>query len=312
MTDSQAIRNLCDSWKDAVVQPDGSIAIGRDSERFRLLANSVAFHDLDYDSMRAACIGLTSVLLLPGQNTVVDRDHHALWSWCGQLLCGSQSPYFNRSMEEYPLRQLMELCFRASLVGTCRPGRAGWEQMQASNRLLDVHAQAWMLGSHTALAFLAFPMLEGVTKRHCSDFVQMDGRAIQTWKALQADGNTRTYQPGRTCSSLWSLLELLRSTVASDELRGDLTQLEAHFATFSDDGSPGFKVLYDWRNGSLHGASLNSTVGGTVLNMAILIALSSLREDYDAVRRQTLDQVRYDLQSGSAHRSPWSYYPPYT
>jgi hypothetical protein len=95
-------------------------------------------------------------------------------------------------------------------------------------------------------------------------------------------------------------------------LREDLTQLEAHFATFSDDGSPGFKVLYDWRNGSLHGASLNSTVGGTVLNMAILIALSSLREDYDAVRRRTLDQVRYELQSGSAHRSPWSYYPPYT
>jgi len=312
MTDSQAIRNLCDSWKDAVIQPDGAIAIGGDSERFRLLANGVAFHDLDYDSMRAACIGLTSVLLLPGQNTVVDHDHHALWSWCGQLLCGSQSPYFNGSMEDYPLRQLMELCFRASLVGTYRPDRAGWEQMQASGRLLDVHAQAWTRGSHTALAYLAFPMLEGVTKRHCSDFVQMDGRAIQTWNALRTDGGTRAYQPGQRCSSLWDLLELLRGTVASDELRGDLTQLEAHLATFSDDGSPGFKVLYDWRNGSLHGASLNSTVGGTVLNTALLIALSSLREDYDAVRRQTLDQVRRDLQSGSAQRSPWSYYPPYT
>lgn len=312
MSDSKTIRNLCDSWKASVMQPNGSIAIGGESDQLRLLANGVAFHDLDYDCMRAACIGLTSVLLLPGQNTIVDQDHHALWSWCGQLLCGSQSPYFDGSIEAHPFRQLMELCFRASLVGTYRPDREGREQMQAADRLMDIHTQAWKRGSHTALAYLAFPMLEGVTKRHCSDFVQMDGRTIQAWNAPRDGGGTHTYQPGQVCSSLWKLLELLRSTVASDELRGDLTELETHLATFSDDGSPGFKVLYDWRNGSLHGASLNSTVGGTVLNTASLIALSQLREDYDAVRRQTLDRVRWELQSGSVDRSPWSYYPPYT
>lgn len=312
MVDARVIRELCESWRAETLQPDGGLAIGGASERFRLLANGVAFHDLDYDSLRAACLGLTSVLLLPGQNTVIDHDHFAFWAWCGQLLCGGRSTYFNRTLDDAALKQLMELCVRASVVGTYRPDREGWEEMVSADRRLDVYTQAWKRGGHTALSYLAFPLLEGVTKRHCSDFVSADGRVIQAWQAPQADGGPRTYQVGRRCSSLLDLLGLLQETAADAQLRSDLGEIAAHISTFSDEGAPGFAVLYDWRNGSLHGANLYGTVGGTVFNTALLIALSRLKPSFDELRLSTLEQVRWELQGGSDSRSPWSYYPPYT
>ena len=312
MTDAKAIMKLCNSWRSAAMQPDGSLTIGGDSEKFRLLANSVSFHDLDYDAMRSACIGLSAVLLLPGLNTVVDHDHSAFWSWCAELLCGSRATYFGQAIADYPLRTLMELTFRASLVGAYRPDKQGWEQARAVDSLLDVHTQAWKRGAHTALTYLAFPLLEGVVKRKCSHYVEMDGTILHEWSTTAANGRPQTHQVGRRCSSLWSLLDLLKTLVACEELRDDLANIEDHLATYSDDGSPGFKVLYDWRNGSLHGASMNGTVGGTVLNTAILIALSDIRDNYDAIRQQTLEQVQRDLRYASSDRSPWSYYPPYT
>jgi hypothetical protein len=70
-------------------------------------------------------------------------------------------------------------------------------------------------------------------------------------------------------------------------------------------------VLFRWRNSSLHGETSLPTIGGTVFNTAILIALDAIAADYESVRDRVIHHVRWEAQAAGGHRSPWLYYPPY-
>lgn len=282
-TSAEQIRSLCQSWLNATALPGGGFAIGGGSEKFRLLNNGIVIHELDHDGLRAACLGLSTVLLMPGLNTVIDWDHRWFWSWCGELLC-SGSEYF--SQDDHEIKELLALCVRASLAGSYRPDQQGWEQQRDQSVAMEPNSREWVTQAQSALGYLAFPLLEGMLKRQCAAFVAMSGEVLQEFEVPAPEGKTRTYKVGRTCSSLRDLLWLLHAEVAGDDLRDDLNEQRSHLAAFSDNQQGGFQVLYQWRNGSLHGSASLTTIGGTVLNTALLIALAPLREGYEAIRRR--------------------------
>jgi hypothetical protein len=284
--------------------------IGPESEQFRLIRNGFAFHELTHDELRAACLGLSTVLLHPGLNTVIDADHYWFWSWCGELFAGSRSTYF--SVDEQELKDLFGLVVRASLAGV-----SGRRDQPASESATGVEQamepNAWLLGlkSKVVLAYLAFPLLEGLLKKECRAFVGQDGSVVTSFSVPRPSGNARTYQPGRTCSSIRDLLLLIRNQAATPELASDLDEQESHLRAFAKPNEDGFDVIYRWRNSSLHGAASFPTIGGTVLNTAILIALPALSSDYGALQTAALEQASWETQIESPIRSPWSYYPPY-
>jgi len=312
-----------------------------------LLRNGVVFHELDHEQIRAACIGLSSVLLLPGLNTVIDQDHQWFWSWCAELLCRSGSSYFS-SESDRELRATVGLCCRAALAGVYRNDRDGWERQRDQSKNMEHNARAWVQGAHTALAYLAFPLLEGIVKKHCARYVGMDGRVVEAFEvaridgtarpyrvgqpcsslrdmlwllydrvaseAARIDGRARPYRVGQPCSSLRDMLWLLYDRVASEELRHDLDEQRIHLGAFASESEDGFEVLYRWRNSSLHGEASLSTIGGTVLSTALLISISALQAEYESVRASAVDGVRREAMSAASgidYRSPWSYYPPY-
>ena len=291
----------------------GGLQIGGADEEFRLLRNGVVFHELDHEQIRAACIGLSSVLLLPGLNTVIDQDHQWFWSWCAELLCRSGSSYFS-SESDRELRATVGLCCRAALAGVYRNDRDGWERQRDQSKNMEHNARAWVQGAHTALAYLAFPLLEGIVKKHCARYVGMDGRVVEAFEVARIDGTARPYRVGQPCSSLRDMLWLLYDRVASEELRHDLDEQRIHLGAFASESEDGFEVLYRWRNSSLHGEASLSTIGGTVLSTALLIAISALQAEYESVRASAVDGVRREAMSAASgidYRSPWSYYPPY-
>ena len=291
----------------------GGLQIGGADEEFRLLRNGVVFHELDHEQIRAACIGLSSVLLLPGLNTVIDQDHQWFWSWCAELLCRSGSSYFS-SESDRELRATVGLCCRAALAGVYRNDRDGWERQRDQSKNMEHNARAWVQGAHTALAYLAFPLLEGIVKKHCARYVGMDGRVVEAFEAARIDGTARPYRVGQPCSSLRDMLWLLYDKVASEDLRHDLDEQRIHLGAFASESEDGFEVLYRWRNSSLHGEASLSTIGGTVLSTALLIAISALQAEYESVRASAVDGVRREAMSAASgidYRSPWSYYPPY-
>ena len=111
---SAQIRQLCDAWRQAVLLPNGSIAIGGASEQHRLRANGIQPHDLSYNELRAACVGLIGVLLLPGLSTVIDEDHEWFWAWGAEILLARGNGLFFDAEAE--IRGLVETTVRAALA----------------------------------------------------------------------------------------------------------------------------------------------------------------------------------------------------
>lgn len=316
MSDPQRIRDLCKAWLNAASQPDGGLAIGGDTERHRLHRNGVAFHSLALDEVRAACLGLSEVLLLRGMNTVIDLDHQLFWAWIGQVLLGPEADVFGT--DEREVAELYEVCIRASLAGI-RPPVSSQEEWEAQNRRFNIeepNARHLVQRAHLTLAFLAFPLLEAIAKRAARAYLDYSGTVLQPWSVPNQGGGLKNYSPSgpgsSRCSSIRDLLFLVRDTVAGPGLQADLDEMRAIFRN-RDSSVDAFDGIYAWRNQSLHGQTTHPAIGGTVLNVAILISLEFVATDYDVRRDRQVERCRWEQQTAAltGTRSPWSYYPPF-
>jgi hypothetical protein len=307
------ITKLCDDWCTASATPGGGMAIGANTEKFRLLANGVAFHELDHEAMCAAIIGLSKVLLRPGLNTVVHQDHFGLWSWCGELLLGPRAQLF--PLDQHEIKSLYETALHAALAGCLRPP-ASKEEWQEQNRIQELqphHAKQLLQQASLVLGYLAFPLLEAVLKRACTNFVTYDGQVVSSFTVLNKQGTPKQYDPqgafrDRQCSSLRDLLVLHHTLVAKPELKAVLDRFRDHITMLDGTQDP-FDVIYSWRNQSLHGSTNFQTIGGTILNLSLLISLFEIEQDFEQRRVAAIEHCRWEAQT--QHKSPWSFYPPY-
>jgi hypothetical protein len=307
------IEKLCDDWCAASITPEGGMAIGANTEKFRLLANGVQFHELGHEALCAALIGLSKVLLRPGLNTVVVQDHFALWSWCGELLLSPRSQLFTTAQRE--IKSLYEVSIHAALAG-CRKPPETKEEWQEQNRIQELqphHAKQLLRESSLVLGYLGFPLLEAVLKRACATYVAFDGQVISTFSVPNRQGNPRQYDPNgsfrdRQCSSLRDLLFLHSTVVAGPQLKAYVDRFRIYLTSLDGSQDP-FDLLYGWRNQSLHGSTNFQTIGGIVLNISLLISLFEIEHDFEQHRLQTIEHCRWEAQSQC--KSPWSFYPPY-
>ena len=301
---AQLISDLCDSWV-AATTGGGTIQIGAASESFRLRNNGLEPHDFIYSEVRAACIGLTRALLLPGFNTIIDFDHQLLWAWCAEVLVGSHGQFF--AANEHELKSLLGLACRASLAGAARPDGSGFEERRRQYELMEPNARELVNHAHEVLSYLSFPLLEGVLRKVAKTFITYDGVVLAPFQ-----GKNRKYEANDRCSNLGDLLRLLEAQIAGPDLSQALDDLKKHLQILVP-GKDAFDIVVDWRNSSLHGEARLPTIGGTVLSMTLIIALDQIQSDYDALRAEVMKQVAWELQTASltGHRSPWAYYPPW-
>jgi len=311
--DAAQIAKLCDDWCAATATPDGGLAIGPKTEKFRLLANGIVFHELGFDALCAALLGLSKVLLRPGLNTIVDHDHFGAWSWCGELLLGPSTNLF--SIEQQEIKSLFETTIHAALAHCRKPtdSKEEWELQNQITEMQPHHAKQLLREATLVLAYMALPLLEAVLKRACKSFVSFDGQVVSAFTVEDLQGDPRPYGPrgsrGRSrCSSVRDLLLLHHLHVAEPALKSLVNGFRNHIAALDCSQDP-FDVIYSWRNQSLHGTTNFQTIGGTLLTLALLISLFEIREDFDQHKEQVLKHCRWEAQSG--YKSPWSFYPPY-
>jgi hypothetical protein len=304
------IKELCNNWCQAVQRTEGGLVIGGQSEQYRLLRNGIQFHDLDFEQLVAAIDGLTKVLLLPGLNTVVDQDHFGLWSWCSEVILFRETNFFNN--DEREVRKLFETCVRASLVH-CRkptPNHKEWQKQVELEQQLPHHARYFLQESSLTLAYLGFPLLESVSKKICCSYVGMDGQVIAPFNVPNKTGGVKKYDPmhQKQCSSLRDLLFLIYNNLAEEQLKKALTEFRDHISTLDNSEDP-FDIVYKWRNQSLHGTTSFQTIGGTLLNLTMLMIVHQLAEQYQGLKTQVIEHCRWEARH--EHKSPWSFYPPY-
>jgi hypothetical protein len=246
------------------------------------------------------------VLLRPGLNTIIDHDHELFWSWCGELFAGTKATYFMDSERE--VKELFGLACRTALAGISAPGRAGWEEQRDRITQMEPNLRDLVTRKHVVLVYLTLPLLEAILRKTCSQFVAFDG---EVRSAFHPRSRSDPYRVGQRCSSMRDLLWLIYDDVAGAEVREGLDFVRRHLSELEPGKDP-FDVLFRWRNSSLHGETSLPTVGGTVFNFAILVALDAIAAEYEALRDQIMEQVRWEAQTASSDfRSPWSYYPPY-
>lgn len=302
-----AIKTLCDDWYAASYNPNGDLVLGM-GERYRLLENGIQFHELDFDALRAAVIGLSKVLLLPGLNTVVADDHLGLWSWCGEVLLPPEAQIFPE--EQWEIRSLFEVAVHAALADAKKPvtSEEEWQEQLRVSDLQPLHAQQLIRQSNLALSYLVFPLLEALTKRACSAYVSFDGTVTAEFSVIQADGKSRSYKIGKRCSSLRDLLFLHYTTVSSPQLKTNIEDFRHNLQVLVPAQDP-FDTIYLWRNQSLHGSATSQTIGGTILNLSILILLFEIEPSFEQHKARALQNARIRVQS--SFRSARGFYPPY-
>ena len=302
------IATLCDNWCDASSPSGAGFSIGGHTEKFRLLRNGLVFHELDHERLCATLMGLSKVLLRPGLNTIVDHDHFALWSWCGELLLSPIASLYPSDQRE--IKSLYETVIHAALAN-CQKPPASKEEWQAQSNIRQMqphHATQLLHESSLVLAYLAFPLLEAVLKRACATFVSLDGMVISSFSIPKRSGKPRQYDPGDQCSSLRDLLFLHYISVAATDLQVLLDGFRRHIQSFDVNQDP-FDLIYSWRNQSLHGSANFQTIGGTILNLCLLISLFEIRQGFHEYRGKIVARCKWEAQSQS--KSPWSFYPPY-
>ncbi|MFM0127289.1 hypothetical protein [Paraburkholderia sediminicola] len=311
---AEQIRQLCDEWLAAVMQPGGAIAIGGASERFRLRVNGVHFHEVDFDALCAGIVGLTKVVLLRGLGTVVDFDHQLLWSWCAEVLLCREAGVFQPEQGE--LRKLLATAIHCALAGSRNPNvrPSDWHRENLIAQIQSVHVQELAGNSMLTLAYLAFPLLEGLVKLKCAAFVDMSGKVLADFEVPKRGGEpgrTRAYGPerprDRQCNSIRDLLLLYRARVAGDAAGQCLDEIFVRIEQLEE--TPGPDALADWRNSSLHGSRTYPTIAGTVFGCALLVAADGIAGRYEEMRQAVVANIARRQQMPG--RFGDSFYPPW-
>lgn len=265
-------------------------------------------HQLSYEQLLVEITGLSKSLLRPNLTATISPRHFHLWSWCAEVILHQESEVFDQHTE-IELRKLFDACLRASLVHSSPPKLL----QETASRNVDTYINSSLL----ILSYLVFPLLEGVCKKLCSDYISMDGMVKKDFNVpsrIRVDGktnkgskNSNSYTPFKAkgkknqCSSIRDLLLLTELNHPSIGLAEVI-----HYIPISHPEQIPFDVIQDWRNNSLHGSAAYQTIGGTLLNITLFLLIKTVNSDtYSYLRRMIM------LSKNNDSRNPWSYYPPY-
>jgi hypothetical protein len=301
---SQEIKRLTELWRKAALNAGGGFQLSAETEQYRLRANGIGFHELDYDGLRTAAVELTKLLLLPGSNTITDQDHYLLWAWCAELLIGRNGPLSRLDRE---ISVLAQTAARTALSSAVPPSREAFERARQAYLLLSNSAGQYLTSSQIVLSYLCFPLLEAIARRACSAFLDINGQVLQSFP--RSSGGL--YQVGKRCSNVGDVLRLLRDQVADSTLQADMNELLSHVAGIA--GSiDGYETVFVWRNSSLHGEATHQAIGGTIFTLALLIALDDIKTNYVQLRDSAFMRVqcRIGMTGSMPQFLPMSFYPP--
>jgi hypothetical protein len=299
---SRQITSLCEQNVRAMTPapgaPDWTPEMGRASKALELMANGILFHELSHEELQTTCVALTSTLMTPGMSTMICADHLWFWAWIGELLC---THYVRNDDEgEREITELLGVCVRVALADMSA-GLLDWQTEQQLKHVLPTHWLQLRGRSHVILTYLAFPTLEGFLKLKCSTLVDLAGKVLKPFDVQGRDEGERrfygTTKGSRDCSNVRDLLFLVYQE-ARPALAGYLDRMRVQIERLVP-AKHGFTTVFDWRNSSLHGKTTMPTIGGTILNLAILIALDRMADRFEEFHRGALRRVeRLQLHRG--------------
>jgi hypothetical protein len=314
--DEKKISDLANQFVESVKLKGGKVALNPgEDEDMRLLVNGVDFTKLSLGEL-CTSLATSSLTVSPVKNiSYTHADHIYMWSWCAQIIA-HDTEYF--SMEEMNLKELVRAIVHAakahkhhanhpkrenydvSFEGAEAFAKDRWEAMEKV-ALPSTVEQYLSFQSHI-VSYLSFPLLEGVLKKRCSEYIGFDG---EVKKEFSISSIKKPFGKEKMVSNLGVLLFLYFELVASEFEKKHFSLVIDHLKGFSPEKHP-FWMIFDWRNQALHGQRDHQTVGGVLLSMSLLIAIASLGDRFDALRDKSIILAKMPPPS----IAPSALYPP--
>lgn len=120
--------------------------------------------------------------------------------------------------------------------------------------------------------YLAYPILEGLLKRLCSDDIKNDG-TVKSPNSVYNLSKNRYYSSDELCNSLTDILYHFENEVADNFLSNELERKREFIAKFGKDRTKknAYGLIYSWRNSLLHGENQADVQYAISLNIICLI-----------------------------------------
>ena len=201
------------------------------------------FHNLPYRVL----LHLPSLMTRLGIGQVT-YDHIHFWAWTAESLneVNSDNDYLEKNIERLFLLVVDYAVGRLSTVPVNKKVR---EENAQISRLVSPHAQRAMDGSHQAATQLSYPVLEGLLRRLCNDYVLTDGSIKSGKSILKMNGEEKN---GGRANNIGNLLYHYENRVAPKETSCSLKAVRSEMANYSDSDT-GYKILNSWRHPHSHG-----------------------------------------------------------
>lgn len=237
-----------------------------------LSAIGVNFEKLSRNDVRALAVALTRVGIHPGMNSYVSEQHKMFWDATGKHLLDPPSLYFKENIEGYEQEEIWEIDPLRNLYTTVIMLHSGvWG------------IPAWHGGStwHRARGvdpaeYLVYPLFEAVLKRELRDFITRSGKVLQTFDVKRPNGKPKTYKKNDQISNIGHLCQFYQKQPAFAEISSDLEEIFNYIRSLYPGQNAVDVIASKWRNPALHGDRQVGTARSVVLNLTILVSLSSI------------------------------------
>ncbi|REA05781.1 hypothetical protein DEQ92_05785 [Haloferax sp. Atlit-6N] len=145
-----------------------------------------------------------------------------------------------------------------------------------SNATTDEHVRKIVQKSDAVASYLVYPVLEGVAKRYCHEYVSEDG-AVKEGKTVVTYCGDKEF--GDEINQVGYLLHHIENVAGSDALREELYKMRVGVREFYDtDENEEYGVINGFRNSWLHGEDEAKAEYGTILSYTALLLWAMMLE----------------------------------
>jgi hypothetical protein len=294
------------SLEERIQQGDSGGSFGNlsDSDFTHLLlfnGNLPIFHEMCHRTL----FHLPS-LLTRLASTQVTHDHYHYWAWTAEVLkqINRDENHLERDIEQM---FLLTVDFAVGGLTSVPISNKIQKENKKIEQLVSPHARRAMLSSYRAATQLSYPLLEGLLRRLCSDYVTIDGQ-IKSGKKIQKIGGTE--QKGGRANNLGDLLNHYEKKVAEDETAKALESIRSEMNRYST-SETGYGIINSWRHPHSHGGErFTGPEHAVLLNIACQLVWDTIpvTEYKDIDRKRYSDKIINSNQISSL-LNHFDYYP---
>ncbi|MBS8120788.1 hypothetical protein [Haloferax volcanii] len=130
--------------------------------------------------------------------------------------------------------------------------------------------------NHVIASYVAYPVLEGIAKRYCHEYIHENG-TVKEGKSIH------TYDPvvraGEQVNNIGWILSHIENVAGSPELKEEMRQMRIQVADFYSCGeNQVYGTIAGYRNTWLHGEEVAIAEYGTLMNYISLLLWAMMFE----------------------------------